>query len=435
MLKKKLALLALTMVVCQLLQAQYLMDMVDTTKTMGKGLLQLYNKYNRIKISGYTQFQFQTTQTKGVKSFAGGDFAANVNNRFMIRRGRIRIDYIKTDKDNHQQLQLAMQLDGTEKGFGIRDFWGRLYENKWQLFSFTTGMFARPFGYEVNLGSSDRESPERGRMSQILLKGERDLGAMVSFEPRAKNHPLKYFKWDVGVFNGQGIPGSLSEYDSYKDFISRITVKPVHLAKKVLISGGVSGFSGGFIENTKYLYSSGVNTLNNDKIFTVDSAASNLGGKAPRKYYGADVQLKLLHKWGATEFRAEYWSGLQTSTAATSEAPAVPATEPYYKRNFNGAYFYILQNIVNTKNQLVLKFDWYDPNTKVSGNDIGKPGTNINATNIKYQTIGFGYNCYFNDNLRLLLYYDKVMNEKTQLAGFTDDVKDDVFTCRLQFRF
>ncbi len=435
MLKKKLALLAITVLLGHLLQAQYLMDMVDTTKTMGKGLLQLYNKYNRIKISGYTQFQFQATQTKGAKSFAGGDFAANVNNRFMIRRGRIRIDYIKTDKDNHQQLQLAMQLDGTEKGFGIRDFWGRLYENKWQLFSFTTGMFARPFGYEVNLGSSDRESPERGRMSQTLLKGERDLGAMVSFEPRAKNHPLKYFKWDVGIFNGQGIPGSLSEYDSYKDFISRITVKPVHLAKKVLISGGVSGFSGGFIENTKYLYASGTNTLTNDKIFTVDSSAGNLGGKAPRKYYGADVQLKLLHKWGATELRAECWGGLQTSTASTSEAPAVPATEPYYKRNFNGAYFYILQNIINTKNQLVLKFDWYDPNTKVSGNDIGKPGTNINATNIKYQTIGFGYNCYFNDNLRLLLYYDKVMNEKTQLNGFTEDVKDDVFTCRLQFRF
>jgi hypothetical protein len=73
MLKKKLALLAVAVLLCHLLQAQYLMDMVDTTKTMGKGLLQLYNKYNRIKISGYTQFQFQATQTKGAKSFAGGD--------------------------------------------------------------------------------------------------------------------------------------------------------------------------------------------------------------------------------------------------------------------------------------------------------------------------------------------------------------------------
>ena len=36
-------------------------------------------------------------------------------------------------------------------------------------------MFARPFGFEINYSSSDRESPERGRKSQILMKGERDL--------------------------------------------------------------------------------------------------------------------------------------------------------------------------------------------------------------------------------------------------------------------
>ena len=34
---------------------------------------------------------------------------------------------------------------------------------------------------EINLSSSDRESPERGRMSQILMRTERDLGVMVSF--------------------------------------------------------------------------------------------------------------------------------------------------------------------------------------------------------------------------------------------------------------
>jgi hypothetical protein len=431
---KKFFLLAVLVITSYALSAQYLMDMVDTTKSMGKGLLQLYNKYNRLKISGYTQFQYQVAQEKGAKSFAGGDFATNVNNRFMIRRGRIRFDYIRTDKKDRQQLQLAMQLDGTEKGFGIRDFWGRLYENKWQLFSFTTGMFARPFGYEVNLGSSDRESPERGRMSQILLRGERDLGAMVSFEPRIKNHTLKYFKWDVGVFNGQGIPGNLSEYDSYKDVISRITVKPIHLTKKVTISGGFSGMSGGLIESTKYLYSTATNTLGN-KIFLVDSSANNLNAKASRKYFGIDAQLKVMHKWGATEFRAEYWSGTQTATANSNESPATLSVEPYYKRNFNGAYFYILQNIINTKNQVVLKLDWFDPNTKVTGNDIGKAGTNINATNIKYTTLGIGYNCYFNENVRLLLYYDNVINEKTQLAGYTSDVKDNVFTCRLQFRF
>jgi len=54
---------------------------------------------------------------------------------------------------------------------------------------------------------------------------------------------------------------------------------------------------------------------------------------------------------------------------------------------------------------------------------------------MKYTTIGFGYINYLTDNVKLVLYYARVTNEKTQLPGFTTDVKDDVFTCRLQFRF
>ena len=113
----------------------------------------------------------------------------------------------------------------------------------------------------------------------------------------------------------------------------------------------------------------------------------------------------------------------------------VNGTDGFHIRNFNGAYFYLLQQIFNTKNQLLIKYDWYDPNTKVAGNEIGAAGSNFTAANIKYRTLGFGYINYLTDNVKLILYYAKVTNEKTQLAGFTSDVKDDVFTCRLQFRF
>ena len=34
-----------------------------------------------------------------------------------------------------------------------------------------------------------------------------------------------------------------------------------------------------------------------------------------------------------------------------------------------------------------------------------------------------------------MLYYDHPMNEKTDVAGYAEDLKDDVFTARLQFRF
>jgi hypothetical protein len=52
---------------------------------------------------------------------------------------------------------------------------------------------------------------------------------------------------------------------------------------------------------------------------------------------------------------------------------------------------YFLQHIVNIKYQLILKLDWYDPNAKVSGDDIGKTGNNLTMADIRYITLGAGY--------------------------------------------
>lgn len=37
------------------IQAQYLMDMVDTSTETGRGLLALYKKFDHLKIGGYIQ--------------------------------------------------------------------------------------------------------------------------------------------------------------------------------------------------------------------------------------------------------------------------------------------------------------------------------------------------------------------------------------------
>ena len=406
------------------------MDMVDTTKEMGKGMLSLYKKFDHIRIGGYIQPQFQMAQDKGAKSFNGGDFATNVNNRFMIRRGRIRFDYIHFSERKGPSVQFVFQFDGTERGVFIRDFWGRIFENKYQLFALSIGMFARPISYELNLSSSDRESPERGRMSQILMKTERDLGAMVTFEPRKKDHPLSHLKIDIGLFNGPGLAAT-TDFDSHKDLITRVGLKPYSISKNIRISAGASVLNGGFLQNSKYVYST------NGKTFTVDSASANNGAIASRKYYGADLQVKIKNKAGFTELRAEYLTGTQTATAGNSETPAalLTGTDGYYVRKFNGAYFYLLQNIFNPQHQLIVKYDWYDPNSKVKGDDIGKAGTTLSATDIKYSTLGFGYINYVNENFKLVLWYERITNEKTLLTGYTSDLKDDVFTCRLQFRF
>lgn len=389
-------------------------------------------RFDNIRMTGYMQSQFQMAQSEGAKSYNGGDFSQFSKSRFMLRRARVRIDYFVTTKDKFAKALFTFQVDATERGVNVRDMFLRLYETRHHNFALTTGIFARPFGFEVNLSSAFRETPERGRMSQILMPSERDLGAMISFEPQDRKNKLRWLKVDAGIFNGQGLSGT-TDFDSRKDFISRLTVKPLKIDRFEL-SAGLSALQGGWRQATKYVYTPGT-ASNGDKIFTVDSSISNIGKIAPRKYYGADIQIKLRHGWGETELRTEYWAGKQPGSATSTTNPGSLPNAPVYIRDFNGAFLCFLQNIINKKHQLLVKYDWYDPDRNVKGNDIGKPGTNLSSTDIRYSTLGIGYVYYFSDYTKLVLYYDIVKNESTQLSGYTSDLKDNIFTCRIQFRF
>lgn len=421
--------------------AQFLMDMIDTTTELGKGMISMYQKYDALRFSGYIQPQWQMAGSKGASSYAGGDFGAAVNNRFTLRRGRIRVDYERYNNAGMPVVQFAFQFDGTERGVFIRDFYGRFFETKFNLFSLAGGMFARPFGYEVNLSSADRETPERGRMSQILMKTERDLGAMISFEPRRPDHPLRFLKIDIGAFNGQGLTAT-TDFDSHKDIVGRIGIKPRKLKRSgIILSGGVSILYGGMEQFTSYVNRMG--TVNGQPGFITDSSLSNVGKIAPRHYYGADFQLKIPNGKGKgyTQFRAEYIRGQQSSTATTSETPgAIPIDKdgkylPLYVRSFDGAYLYFIQHLGSDKHQVVVRYDWYDPNKKVRGMQIGAPGEGITPADVRYNTLGFGYLYYANEHLKFTLYYDMVKNESTRLSGYTNDLKDNIFTARMQYRF
>ena len=410
---------------------RYLAD-YDSSLFIRDTLRPFLKRYENLHFSGYMQPQFQVIQQKGAASFAGGNFSEFTNNRFMLRRARVKMDYFLPSKNEGPKALFTFQFEATERDVNIRDMFVRVFEPKTQNFSLTMGLFARPFGYEVNLSSGFRETPERGRASQTLMPSERDLGAMITFErlKRKGNKPL--IKFDFGVFNGQGKSGP-AEFDSYKDLISRIYIKPNSGANNFLISGGLSFLHGGWRQATKYKYEAKDGA--NGKIFAVDSNINNIGDKAPRNYYGGDVQLVCKHGWGKTEVRSEYWRGKQPGTAATTMNPGFLPPGPTYNRNFDAAFFYLLQNIINEKWEVMAKYDWYDPNTDFSKNEIGKLGSNLNVGDIRYNTLGVGITRYFTGNLKFLAYYDIVKNEKTQLVGFTEDVKDNVFTFRIQLRF
>jgi hypothetical protein len=415
---------------------RYLTD-IDSSFFIHDTVRPIIKRFENIRITGYMQPQFQVAQADGAQSFAGGNFSQFSRSRFMLRRARLKVEYLLPSKQGFPKAHFVFQVDASERGVIVRDMFIRLFETKKNCLSMTAGFIARPFGYEINLGSSTRESPERGRMEQILTPGERDLGVMFTHEPQSKKNKRYHFKLDAGFFNGQGQSGT-TDFDSHKDFISRLTIKPYQI-KKWEISGGLSLLRGGWKNGTKFVYSSGT-AANGDKIFVVDSSVSNFGKSSPRHYYGTDIQLKLHHKWGETEWRAEYWFGTQPGTANSTTNPgSLPNNNgvllPTYVRHFDGVFLYFLQNIVNTKHQIVLKYDWYDPNIKAGKTEIGKTGTNLTAADIKYSTVGFGYVLHFNSQTKIIFYYDRVKNESTLISGATADQRDDVFTCRLQFRF
>ena len=83
----------------------------------------------------------------------------------------------------------------------------------------------------------------------------------------------------------------------------------------------------------------------------------------------------------------------------------------------------------------MVKYDWYDPNNRVADGDIGKTGTNFTPADIKFSTLGVGYVFHFNAQIKVIFYYDMIRNEETQLQGYTTDLKDNIFTSRIQFRF
>ena len=396
---------------------------------------------NRIKISGYIQSQFQWIESMGAASFAGGNFGSGVDKRFIIRRGRVKTQYDATTNDlGITTSQFVFQIDVTEKGLTIKDLYAKFTDPWSGWFSFTAGMQNRPFGYEIGYSSGLRESPERARLIQTIFRNERDLGGMVTIQgPKFSN--WNWIKLEAGMFNGTGGPSAqenTSDFDKYKDFIAHLSISRSNLSERIKYGFGVSYYDGGFRLDNDTVYNSGKDTAGIEGFIIENNKFK--GNELKRKHIGADAQLSIDWMAGITTIRAEYVLGDQPNAYSTTTSPFAPVTSNGYKRKFNGAYFYFLQNIAQTPFQTILKYDWYDPNTDVKGDEIGKTVFNglkkTGAADIKYTTIGVGLAYRWDSNVKLTAYYDLVKNESsTNLSGYNNDLDDNVFTLRAQVKF
>ncbi len=405
----------------------------------------------RIKFSGYVQPQFQVADSAGQSSVAGGNFASGQDNRFMVRRGRLKAQYKgSNNKKGISTSQFTVQLDITERGIGMKDANVKITDPFIGAFSLSAGVFNNPFGYEVAYSSSLRESPEYGRMSQLIFPNENEVGAMLSVQG-PKNSGWNWIKFNAGFFNGNGSPSAgadVSDFDSKKDFSTRLSIERTACNKKLKYAAGLSYYSGGFRIDSVNVYKQGTD-VNGVSGFVVDTKMTESGAKpiadrgfTNRQYMGADLQLSITSKIGVTTLRGEVISGEQPGLSNSSRSPnsKSPITKDIYSRNFNGAYFYFIQGIGTTPFEVVAKYDWYDPNTDVKDNEVGMPAAGsvitTNETDIRFDTFGFGLLYHFDNHIRVTAYYDMVKNEESSnLSGYTKDIKDNVFTLRMQFEF
>jgi hypothetical protein len=425
----------------------------EEADTMPGAVSRIYQELEilrRIKVSGYIQAQFQYADSSGEKSFNGGDFPAGVDKRMSVRRGRVKFQYDAPANDKgFSTSQYVLQFDVTERGLTIKDAYLKLTDPWSGWFSLTAGMQNRPFGYEIGYSSSLRESPERGRMSQIIFPNERDLGGMITIQgPKTSN--WNWLKLEAGMFNGTGAPGAganTSDFDKFKDFIGRIGISKSNKAENIKYGLGASYYMGGYRIDSVSVYKAGTDTSGNDA-FVIDSkAVDNFNGgligsrnHSERTYAGVDAQFSVDWAPGLTTLRAEYITGDQPGTASSTTSPSAAVTSDIYIRKFDGAYFYFLQNILRTPLQFIFKYDWYDPNTDVEGDALGKTvaaGSKMfGVADVKYETIGVGLSYRWDSYVKITAYYDNVKNEtSTNLSGYTNDLKDDVFTLRLQVKF
>lgn len=402
------------------------------------------SKLNKIKFSGYIQGQYENYSNK----------LTYPDNQFFLRRVRL-----KTTYQAAEGVTFVLQPDFLPSGISLKDAYVQLNDRWTKEFSLTLGQFNR-LNYEVEYSSSQREVPERSLMIRTLYPGERAIGAKIEYTPIAL--PLKI---QLALFNGNegGItyPGtnvnpSNKDFDNYKDIMARATY-----SIKLGSIGGLDLGAHTYIGKVKAVVDTVVNSA-----YQVEKVV-NIGDALSRNWIGAEFQL-FLDILGGASLKGEFITGNNVIPGYSTLVKGTPVvttslsndtltwlttttnTTTYqanYRNKFSGYYLYFIKNI-GSKNQFALRYDYFDPNTDLTGNEIGtmkhdqsiststsSSYTFVNQSNVivyknkvnnivtnkissgkgdlAWQTLTLAWHYYFNDNIRITAAYAMPMNEKT----------------------
>ncbi|MGD0341638.1 MAG: porin [Bacteroidales bacterium] len=362
------------------------------------------SKLNKIKISGYIQSQWDYYSKDLVKT-------NEPTNTFYIRRARLKFTYEPADG-----VKFVLQPDFSTGNLTLKDAYAVVnvpFLKDWTLWA---GQFNRP-DYEVEYSSSQREVLERSRFIRAIYPGEREIGAKMEYI--GSIIPLKF---QLMVMNGDFTGTTAKDVDSKKDIMTRLVYSVKMPSAGLGIDFGVNGYFGGNRAKTNQyvLESNGV----------LDS--TNVGDYLKKQWYGAEIQI-FADVLGGLALKGEYVAGTNStpSTISATSTMAQKMASPNTVMNFSGYYVYLIKNI-GSKNQFVAKYDYYDPNTKLSGDAAG--------ANVYYKTLTLAWQYYLNDNIRISVNYEMPQNEKSasvkNIAGTGDtQLKDNTLGIRIQAKF
>jgi hypothetical protein len=477
-------------------------------------------KLTKIKLSGYLQAQWQHSESA----------IAYPNNIFSVRRARIKFTYEPLDG-----VVFVLQPDLVPGNITVKDAYVQLNDRWLKMFSLYAGKFNRP-NYEVEYSSSSREVPERSRVIRAIYPDERAIGAKLEIAPQ--NVPIKIqlavfngndgiginnpvYNYSTGLWDNNVTVGQNIDFDNYKDFMARVTYS-FKLGQWGGLTLGAHGYYGQIKANSTDL-------LKSDYTYDKSLDAQNTGNGVKKNWVGFETQFYMDFLGGLT-LKGEYIFGVNSTPGYNSPAyssksnPAGNATTstilssqfntakdtltvltlnttqvnkaPAISKNFMGYYVYLIKNI-GKRNQVAVRYDYYNPNTKLSADKIGTAGWNenpkdaagkdikttytngtgfvtvnkyatpvikttnkltSNAGDVAYGTWTFAYSYFFTDNIKIMLAYEMPINTKSGVKNssgvgnvttdktamvngvptfldFSDKVNQNLLTLRLQAKF
>jgi len=356
------------------------------------------SKLNKIKVSGYVQAQWETYGADLEKS-------NGYSNTYYIRRARIKFTYEPTDG-----IKFVLQPDLSTGNLVLKDAYAVVNIPKLKNWTLWAGQMNRP-NYEVEYSSSSREVLERSRVTTTIYPGEREIGAKLEYN--GTKIPVLF---QLMAMNGNFTGTQAKDVDSRKDVMARLVYSVKLRDAGVGIDFGANHYFGSNLAKTdKYV-------KNSDG--TLDSL-NNVWRYLDKHWTGGEIRI-YADVLGGMSIKGEYVAGtnsVASAIAATSTMAQLKASPNTYN-NFAGYYITLVKNI-GSKNQAVVRYDYYDPNTKLSGDAAGN--------SLYYKTVALAWQYYLNDNIRLTAQYTMPKNETN--ATTPADIKDNLFTIRVQAKF